>query len=280
MTTNRMTYRRLVRQPSLFKGFLATALGIIILIAALLGMAAKASAHPPTRVETSTPEGNSASYWGEDCAKYEPEEGTKLVQVDDLRLLVIKAGTDNTIYEPAEAGWYGAWDDKDISHYIVCVGPPQTTTTTVPPTTAPPTTTVPPRISVSFSASCINGLPYLTVVNSGTQGVGFSVTIDGVAFGGPYFSSPNSAFTLLVKPGYVRAFGSNDGYGFASAVKSCEVVTIPPVTELPPVTASPQSPTLAYTGLSTDVTIALIIGGAALVLLGALLVPFGKRGRR
>lgn len=65
---------------------------------------------------------------------------------DHWELLVIKAGTQETVVVHPDAGKaYTAPENKDVSHWIVCKGTTPTPTTTTPPTPTPtPTTTTPP----------------------------------------------------------------------------------------------------------------------------------------
>jgi len=142
--------------------------------AALVGFAGGASAAVPTGSEanqTDTWVTYMADTYGTEaqCYKHEgvgvTEHGTATVKTVTLKtfgddwfgtgyaLLVVKAGTENTVtYRPTAGTAYTAPEGKDVSHWIVCKGDfPTVTTTTAPPTTTTPvsddlTPTVPPKV--------------------------------------------------------------------------------------------------------------------------------------
>lgn len=77
------------------------------------------------------PAANRPGFWQTDtttCAKVEVADGVGswvLPALDEgsYALLVLKAGTQNTVIEQPQAGvWYAPANGKDISHVITCVG--------------------------------------------------------------------------------------------------------------------------------------------------------------
>ena len=146
---------------------------------------------------------NQPGYWGDDCYKVEPIEGEPLTYTADrnYRLVVLKAATQNFVFEDVKAGdVLQVGNGRAISHIIFCEGstsstttstrpttsstststststtttetttPPSSTTTTEPPTTStstpPSTTTVPPPSSTSVppTTSTETTIPPVTV---------------------------------------------------------------------------------------------------------------------
>lgn len=109
-----------------------------------------------------TDNSNDPAYWGEDCWKDDNGRDTDTFVADaDYRLVVLKAGTNEYVFENVSKGdTLVTGSGQDISHIIFCEGSDSSTTTTtttsstVPPTsttTAPSTTTTtePPSSSTT-----------------------------------------------------------------------------------------------------------------------------------
>lgn len=98
---------------------------------------------------------NQPDYWGDDCYKDDTPSGGPSVYLDaDYRLVVLKSGTVNDVFDAPRAGdVLTTRSGRDISHVIYCEGTPDVTTTT----TEPPTTTVPP--TTTTEAPCAEDDP-------------------------------------------------------------------------------------------------------------------------
>jgi len=88
---------------------------------------------------------NDPAYWGETCFKIdEGPGGSSWVADANYLKVVLKAGTENFIFDNVTQGQEVATSGQDISHMILCPYPETTTTTTLDPTTTttdPVTTT-------------------------------------------------------------------------------------------------------------------------------------------
>ncbi len=97
--------------------------------AALLGLSVAAPAlatDAPYATATATAKMNNPAAWGTGCEKIEFKDGVKkyTLPTDFYSVVVVKAGTQNTIYESFEGGTVQAANGKAISHLIYCVGTP------------------------------------------------------------------------------------------------------------------------------------------------------------
>jgi len=98
--------------------------------AAVLGLTVAAPAVAttvPYSTATATAKMNNPASWGADCKKIEFKDGVKSYKIPAgfYSFVVVKAGTQNTIYESFEGGTVKAANGKSISHIIYCVGTPE-----------------------------------------------------------------------------------------------------------------------------------------------------------
>lgn len=85
---------------------------------------------------------NDAAYWGETCFKIdEGPGGSSWVADANYLKVVLKAGTENFIFDNVVQGQEVATSGQDISHMILCPYPETTTTLATTTTTLDPTTT-------------------------------------------------------------------------------------------------------------------------------------------
>ena len=106
-----------------------TLAAVTIAGAAVLGMSIAAPALATTAsysTATATAKMNNPASWGTDCKKIEFKDGVKTytLPTNFYSVVVVKAGTQNTIYEAFEGGTVKAANGKAISHLISCVGTP------------------------------------------------------------------------------------------------------------------------------------------------------------
>ena len=113
-------------------------------IAVLAGLAMVAVmffvAVPPTLADNHN--SNDPAFWGEDCWKDDnPAPELSYTATQDYRLVVLKAATENFVFENVKAGdVLEVGNERAISHIIFCEGSDSSTTTTQPTTTSTTTT--------------------------------------------------------------------------------------------------------------------------------------------
>lgn len=104
------------------KTALRAAGGVLLALTAALAFPAAAQAtdvnRSPDKTEAFSPEANQASYWGENCVKYDQFSDPYDLTVEAK--LIIKSATVNDIWYDAQPGLYGTASGKAISHVIVC----------------------------------------------------------------------------------------------------------------------------------------------------------------
>ncbi|NIS36638.1 MAG: hypothetical protein GWO04_44885, partial [Actinobacteria bacterium] len=95
---------------------------------------------PATVGAQQQPEANDPAYWGDDCFKIDEGTGDDTFRATrDYRLVVLKSGTVNDVFEDVEAGdVLSTASGRNVSHLILCTAVVSTTTTT---TTIATTTT-------------------------------------------------------------------------------------------------------------------------------------------
>lgn len=115
-----------------------------------------------------TPAANKASYWGDDCVKYE-SGGLFWTLKYPARLLVIKSGTVNDVWNSPVAGKYSTASRKNISHVIVCGGQPKPSESPSPSPTPSVTPSATPSVSTPAPTPTKKAVAVPTLPKTGAE---------------------------------------------------------------------------------------------------------------